>query len=850
MRRNFGYMGYDQKPKESPWNPEGVFEVEEGHNWRVDGALEPNIGIIGLELRETTDPSSSRHNPIASSVPFIQNEVYVLHLLEKTATSSGSTTRYWTIDSSSHDDMFQDQTGSVVIDHATGRGTATFRTRFVEWFTTVNIFKLRIRSGSTSGPIIATFDLQPLLPNVILHFFDKDGNLDLSQQALIETQLDEKYTDFRMNIVNVGENPNAGFNGKLKLKVASATFINVTSGLSAASAADLNLPVLPYDKTNATVAATAQTGSGVTAMNIIDFDGINVNNDVTADGTEEFQLVLEAYKDPVSGGTTTIPPINLQILNSASSISAYHTFGGLGFSFKYSKVGSNSPVGLPAGDSSYQKEVNSQGFGPNFIYSGEFFKFSGASQGTGQLSSLYSTYVLEGVEIAIQPNCNQPGQFPNSPSPEGRFYYELAPITTASNGIRGGSGSTAYALSYQGTPPYLTGNQPPHFIGGQDTNVANGHFTINSAGQYSGNPDYDNDRIDTRFFNKEEIQIKIAEDTFIQGSSSAEIGETHEGFCMKIYPENKSPPTLLATSASIMIHSTTNNSDQLTIDGAWATYNPHFLDSTYVDTDGKEDSTSGFDTADFYVPSSLNGQSKRIYIGMKVPFVSGYSNNEQYDFAIGGIQILDLTATNPVKKFMPITANSHRKWQITGTNPFTESPNSDGNFETRNSNETASTTVGTFSVHSYNTSTGGNFTPTFGTIVGNVDNTVARQWNVSMNGGGTPQSNTGMATGIDPDTHSLAPHPRPINAERTVINDEPICEPSVAAASNVGHYFLKSQAFQGIQPSNFVTLRTPKHSFTTGEVIRISYALCAPKENATNGVTNINANDTLFVTVK
>ena len=53
---------------------------------------------------------------------------------------------------------------------------------------------------------------------------------------------------------------------------------------------------------------------------------------------------------------------------------------------------------------------------------------------------------------------------------------------------------------------------------------------------------------------------------------------------------------------------------------------------------------------------SLNGQSKRIYVGIKVPN-SGHADFAAgvYDYAIAGLQILDLTQTNPVKKLMPIT---------------------------------------------------------------------------------------------------------------------------------------------------------------------------------------------------
>ena len=57
---------------------------DEVHGWRLGGQYQPNVGITGLELRRTSAPLFDKHNDQASVIPFIQNNEYVLHLLEKT----------------------------------------------------------------------------------------------------------------------------------------------------------------------------------------------------------------------------------------------------------------------------------------------------------------------------------------------------------------------------------------------------------------------------------------------------------------------------------------------------------------------------------------------------------------------------------------------------------------------------------------------------------------------------------------------------------------------------------------------------------------------------------------------
>lgn len=808
MKRQFGYRGYDQEPKTDPWNVQGVAEVDEVHGWRLGGQYQPNVGITGLELRRTSAPLSDKHNDQASVIPFIQNNEYVLHLLEKTTSNTGTTTRYWSIDSATYDDVFQDQTGSVVIDNATGRGTATFRTRFVHWFTSATTFKLRIRSGSTSGPVIATFDLQPLLPTAIIQYFDVDGNLDTTAVGLPENQASEDFADFRMTILNVGENSSAGFGGKLKLQVASV-------GYGTASADDINLPTLPFDQTNAVVNnSTQQTGDGITSSTVFDFTDINVNTDAVTEGSETFTLYINAYKDPVVGGVVALPQVDLTILDTSLS----------GVTFTITRATGSYPAyrqGSPGGPTSTL----------NFQYPQIQTSFN-PSQG-GNLNTLYPMgYCQEGDTIGFD--------VVGSANAAGRYYYEVQPVTTASSGPN----SQYYNMSFPSgsPPPQFSGNLAPHLTPGQDTDVSHGHFTIDNNGAYQGITDHDNENAfypPDVYKSKEAIDVKVLDDTFHRSTA----GELHEGFKIVIYPENKTPATPLGSSEAIMVSEANTDGNLLdTTHRAAVTYQT----KAYVDTTGVvAGSTEGFDVIDLYVGSSLNGQSKRIYVGIKVPN-SGHADFAAgvYDYAIAGLQILDLTQTNPVKKAMPITTDNYRKWQIAGSNPLTESPNSDGYFETRNSTDTGDATSGDLS-YDYATGVAGNYTRIMGSMVGSTNNVTAGQWNVSMNGGGTPTAGTGMLTGIDPNTHSGAPNIQPINPARTQIQP-PLCEPSVAAASNVGHYFFEStlsgSTNTGLSRSSF---RSPKHTFTTGEIVRLCFAICTNETHV-----NFNAQDTgLYITV-
>ena len=127
-----------------------------------------------------------------------------------------------------------------------------------------------------------------------------------------ESQTSEDFADFRMTIINVGENSSAGFGGKIKLQVASV-------GYSTASAADISLPTLPFDQTNPTVNnSTQQTGDGITSSTVFDFTDINVNTDAVTEGSETL-LTINAYKDPVAGGVVALPQVDLTILDTSLS---------------------------------------------------------------------------------------------------------------------------------------------------------------------------------------------------------------------------------------------------------------------------------------------------------------------------------------------------------------------------------------------------------------------------------------------------------------------------------------------------------------------------------------------------
>ena len=787
MYRNFGYKGYNQEPSDNVGTINGVVEIEEQHQWRTEGSYQVSEGIKSFQLKESSNPASSSHNPNPDySIAFMQNMEYYIHLEELNSLTSGTTTRYWSIDSSSYDDMFQDQTGTITIDNATGLGTAVFRTRFVHWFTTQDTFLLRIRSGSTSGPILATFTLKVLLPTVAIQYFDEGGILDATQGGLSETQEKEQFTDFRLNIVNIGENTSAGFSGKVKLQVSSVTY-------TTASADDLDLPDMPYDKDNGVVSVEAQTLPGTTKKTVFDFAGFNVNTDTVVEGTETFSVAINVYKDPIVGGLVAMPPIQLQILDTSTVAPSFTLTLRTGYD--------SSP--------NNRYTVTSLNFA---LYAQTLTNFS---QGySSQLPNVYAGYLYENSKYGFDVSTT-------TQNAGGRYYFEVVPITTSTQGLA----SPPYN-SQQNLAGY-TGNPAPYLTPGQDVMPASGHFTIDDTGAYSGNPDWDNASGYPHVYkNYERLDFDISRDTFEQFASSTSPGELHEGFRVDIYPENKTPATLLGSSSAYMVSSVNQSpKDDISAKMVEVTGNPPNANLNIVVPTGGPDSTEPFNVRDFYVPAALNGQTKRIYVAAKYD-----PDNTAQNFAIGGLQILDLLQTNPVIKAMPISAtHANRRWVISGTDPLTYSPTSDGYFETSEyafqsvNNQAGNLNITLANISALPYTAMNDFT------LPSTPNFVNGRWNVTgFNNFGTPSVSTGMAGGIDTATWNQAPHIRPLNPAVTFPNQ---AEPQVAASSTVGHYFMNDTgavysngATPGVSDHIGIVFRSPQHTFSTGQVIRLCFA--------------------------
>ncbi len=391
MKRNFGYRGHNPEIGDPANVVKGIIEIEEASIWRRSDGYPAALGVKEAFLTMGSLANfSPRHNPIANgAITFIQNEEYYLHIVENFSSSSGTTTRYWSIDSTAHDLMFQDLTGTITVTNSTGSGSAVFRTRFIEWFTTAPTFYLRIRSGSTSGPILQTFTMQPLLPYISTQFYDNSNSIDANLGGLTEGQKDNSYNDWRLIIGNVGYNASAGFSGLVKTKIASTT-------LNTASADDIEFtPAAPYDVTANSYSAVAQMGSGETTQNIVDYNGFNVRSDATTEGTETFTVGLEAYKDPVVGGTTTIGNIVLSILDTSVPFT---------FTFDYA----------PAARSSY--DSNNPSLGPRSYYptGGSYSNIGNLFYNLGGLNEDKTTRFL--------PKTTTTGV-------GGRYYYEVVQAT-------------------------------------------------------------------------------------------------------------------------------------------------------------------------------------------------------------------------------------------------------------------------------------------------------------------------------------------------------------------------------------------------------------------------------------
>ena len=783
MKRNFGYRGHDPEIDDPANVVKGVIEIEEASIWRRSDAYPGALGVKTLAFKKTASETSATHNPIASgNVPFIQNEEYYIHVVENFSQSaSGTITRYWSIDSTAHDLMFQDLTGSIVMDQATGLGTAVFRTRFIDWFTTAPTFNLRIRSGSVTGPILKTFTIELMLPYVSTGFYDGEGNLDLSQGGLTEGSQQNSYNDWRLYIVNVGYNASAGFSGLVKSRIASTTFN------STASADDIEInPAAPFDKTADNYGAVPQTGTGETAANIYDFNGFNVRSDAATEGTESFSVGLEVYKDPLVGGTATVGNLPLDILDTSTPFT---------ISFNYD----------PAAGSSY----GTAGFGPRFYYQ------SGNPQ-TGNLYNLFSTlgYIKEGMKTRFIPYTTTTGV-------GGTYYYEIVSATGNVNGYFG---------QLLGT---LGGSNADWTNTGAGNGSYSGHFTLDDTGAFVSSTPI---RANGTNGNVNTGGIDVSAVTYSFGGAGPradDASEEYEGFKLKIYPENKTPPTLLKTSVQCRIVDVAPNEIYAKM--------VNFGTSSYWNTTNTNGGnlTNGFDIKDFTVPSILNGVTARIYIGVKL---NGNTKN-LHDFGIGGLQILDLSQSNSWDQTLVTMGirglNSEQTWvaPVSGSQTYLTS---NGYFETSatfntitSANEfTSLSQIKSMAYYSLNFANKYNMSGS--------NNFVNARWNVTgFQNFGTPTAYTGFAGGVNPYTHDSAGGFIPLNSENSSTID---VQPQTQASYSTGHIFYESDGNSGSLKKGCV-LRSPTYTFSTGETIRIAFGI-ATKDNH-----SFDATDAFFLGV-
>lgn len=702
MKRNYGYRGHDPDLGDAANKVHGVVEIEEANIWRYSSGYPAALGVKEASLRMGQSLAAPRHNPIASgAIPFIQNEEYYLGIVENLQATTGTTTRYWSIDSTANDLIFQDQTGTIVVDNASGQGSAVFRTRFIDWFTTAPTFSLRIRSGSTSGPILKTFTMELLLPFLSTQFYDGEGNLDTSLGGLTEGSQQNSYNDWRLYIANVGYNPGAGFSGLVKARVISTTF-------NTASTDDIEIsPAVPFDQTASAYGAVAQSGTGETSANVYDFSGYDVRSDATTEGTETFTVGLEVYKDPLVGGTATIGGLVLNILDTSVPFT---------FSFTYDPAAGQS-YGTPGA-----------GLGPRTYYQ------SGNPQ-TGNLYNLFSTLgaLEEGAITRFIPSTTTTGV-------GGRYYFE---VVAATGNVTDHFGQALGTIGGSNADWHI------HPL----TNSYSGHFSIDDTGAFVSATPIDANGTEGSV-NTGGIDVRALTDNVGGGGpGSANTSEAYEGMKVNVYPENKNPATLLGSSAQVRIVDVPPNE-------IWAKM-VNFGTSSYLNTTNTNGGnlTNGFDIKDFTVPSELNNITAKIYIGIKV---NGSTQN-LHDFGIGGLQIIN--SSGVVTRAMAIRGLTSEQTWVSATNPLTYHTSDGYFETSSNFNVTAGfqeypslNTVKNYAYYTMNfanvyaMSTQNNFVNGRFNVTG-------------FNNFGTPTTYTGFAGGVNPGTHNNTGAFVPLNAE-------------------------------------------------------------------------------------
>lgn len=282
-----------------------------------------------------------------------------------------------------------------------------------------------------------------------------------------------------------------------------------------------------------------------------------------------------------------------------------------------------------------------------------------------------------------------------------------------------------------------------------------------------------------------------------------------------------------------------------TIDAKMVNFGNSYIDMTSTSAS----STGAFNNIDFVVPSALNNQTKRIYIGVKCNGTTSY----WHDFAIAGLQILTPQTgdfySNTVSKAMGIRGDpAEQTWVTQSVQAFpgqsiTQVYNTQlGYFQTSGTFSTT-TTAGDFGNSLSDVVNMTYYNMNYYNIFNNATTFTDGRFNVTgFNQSGTPSTNTGYAGGINPNTHNrtgsfVAIGIPPINNYQ----DPATTNPTTQSSTESGHFYFESSNQSALNQG--CVLRSPQHTFSTGEIIRLSYGIATPSTHS------FDASDAFFLGV-
>ena len=272
--------------------------------------------------------------------------------------------------------------------------------------------------------------------------------------------------------------------------------------------------------------------------------------------------------------------------------------------------------------------------------------------------------------------------------------------------------------------------------------------------------------------------------------------------------------------------------------------------NSYIDTvNTSADSTGDFNIIDFVVPSALNGQTKRIHIGVKCNGNTSY----HHDFAIAGLQILTPQTgnfySNTISKAMGIRGDTaEQTWvtqsvqQFPGQSVTLVYNTQLGYFQTSGTFSTT-TTAGDFGNSLSAVANMTYYNMNYYNIYSNATTFTDGRFNVTGFGHfGTPSTNTGYAGGINPATHNrtgsfVAIGSPPINNYQ----DPATTQGTTQASYESGHFYFESSNQSALNQG--CVLRSPQHTFSTNEIIRLAYGIATPSNHS------FDATDAFFLGV-